>query len=159
MLRIMSTPTVRPATREDAEFLVRGNASMALETEHLSLDLDRLRDGVHALLDEPARGLYYIAEVDAHRAGQMMITYEWSDWRNGTFWWIQSVWVEPTCRGQGVFRALYHHVESLARSTPGICGLRLYVENNNARAQATYERVGMRRTIYRMFEVDFILAR
>src|SRR5512145_1579391 len=94
--------SVRLATVADAEFLVRGNAEMALETEHLSLDLDRLRDGVHALLDDPARGVYYIAEVDGRRAGQMMITYEWSDWRNGTFWWIQSVFVEPQFRSRGV---------------------------------------------------------
>lgn len=154
----MAQPLVRLATPADAEFLVRGNAEMALETEHLSLDLDRLRDGVHALFDEPSRGVYYIAEVNGRRAGQMMITYEWSDWRNGLFWWIQSVWVEPAFRGQGIFKTLYAHVEALARSTPGICGLRLYVERDNARAQQTYERVGMRRTAYQMFEVDFVLS-
>ena len=151
--------TIRRATPEDAEFLVRGNAAMALETEHLSLDLDRLRNGVHALFEDAARGVYYIAEIDGRRAGQMMITYEWSDWRNATFWWIQSVWVEPERRGAGVFKALYAHVESLAKADAGVCGLRLYVENNNARAQATYERVGMQRTVYQMFEVDFVLAR
>jgi len=150
---------VRPAVRADAEFLVRGNAEMSLETEHLSLDLDRLRDGVHALFDDPARGGYFIAELAGRRAGQLMITYEWSDWRNGLFWWIQSVFVERGCRGQGVFKALYGHVERLAKSQPGVCGLRLYVENNNTRAQATYERVGMRRTVYMMFEVDFVLER
>ena len=89
----------------------------------------------------------------------MMITYEWSDWRNGNFWWIQSVWVEPQFRGKGVFKSLYAHVESLARKNPQVCGLRLYVENNNARAQATYERCGMTRTVYQMFEVDFVLSR
>ena len=151
--------SVRPASVADAEFLVRGNAAMALETEHISLDLDRLRDGVHALFEEPSRGLYYIAEIGGRRVGQMMITYEWSDWRNGVFWWIQSVWVEPEFRGQGVFRALYAYVEWLARETPGVCGLRLYVENNNSRAQATYEKVGMKRTVYQMFEVDFVLHR
>jgi len=155
----MSDITIRPATPEDAEFLVRGNASMALETEHLSLDLDRLRDGVHALFEDPARGLYYVAEINGRRVGQMMITYEWSDWRNGNFWWIQSVWVEPGFRGSGVFKALYAHVESLARQDARICGLRLYVENNNARAQGTYERCGMKRTEYQMFEVDFVLER
>ena len=131
---------------------------MALETEHLSLDLDRLRDGVHGLFEQPGRGVYYIAEVNGRRAGQMMITYEWSDWRNGTFWWIQSVWVEPEFRGQGVFKALYGHVKNLAEASPGVCGLRLYVEKDNLRAQATYERVGMRRTVYQMFEVDFVLG-
>lgn len=155
----MSAITIRRATVADAEFLVRGNAAMALETEHLSLDLDRLRDGVHALFDDASRGVYYVAERDGRRVGQMMITYEWSDWRNGVFWWIQSVWVEPDQRGHGVFKALYAHVESQAQSDQGVCGLRLYVENNNERAQGTYERVGMKRTVYQMFEVDFVLAR
>lgn len=155
----MSQAVIRPATPADAEFLVRGNAAMALETEHLSLDLDRLRDGVHALFEDPARGVYYIAQIDGRRAGQMMITYEWSDWRNGVFWWIQSVWVEPRFRGRGVFTALYSHVDLLARSTPGVCGLRLYVEQDNERAQRTYERVGMRRTPYQMFEVDLVLPK
>lgn len=151
--------TIRLATIDDAEFLVRGNAAMALETEHLSLDLDRLRNGVHSLFEDRSRGVYYIAEAAGRRVGQMMITYEWSDWRNGVFWWIQSVWVEPAFRGQGVFKALYAHVENLAKADGGVCGLRLYVENNNQRAQATYERCGMTRTVYQMFEVDFVLAR
>jgi GNAT superfamily N-acetyltransferase len=156
---MMSEITVRAATPADAEFLVRGNAQMALETEHLSLNLDRLRDGVHALFEESGRGVYYIAEIDRRRAGQMMLTYEWSDWRNGVFWWIQSVYVEPPHRRQGVFQALYRHIENLARTTPGVCGLRLYVENDNSRAQAIYGRSGMRRTTYQMFEVDFVLGR
>lgn len=155
----MNEILIRRATPGDAEFLVRGNASMALETEHLALDIERLRRGVLALFDDETRGLYYIAEIGGRRAGQMMITYEWSDWRNATFWWIQSVWVEPEFRARGVFKALYGHVEALARADGGVCGLRLYVENGNARAQATYERVGMRRTVYQMFEVDFVLAR
>jgi len=155
----MSEIAVRVATAADAEFLVRGNAAMALETEDLSLDLDRLRDGVHALFEQPGRGVYYVAELDGQRAGQMMITYEWSDWRNGLFWWIQSVYVEPRFRSQGVFKALYRHVEHLARTTPGVCGLRLYVENSNSQAQEIYQRLGLQRTAYQMFEVDFILGR
>jgi GNAT superfamily N-acetyltransferase len=155
----MSEITVRVATPADAEFLVRGNAAMALETEDLSLDLDRLRDGVHALFEQPGRGVYYVAELDGQRAGQMMITYEWSDWRNGLFWWIQSVYVEPRFRSQGVFRAVYRHVEKLARTTPGVCGLRLYVENSNSQAQEIYQRLGLQRTAYQMFEVDFVLGR
>jgi GNAT superfamily N-acetyltransferase len=152
--------TIRPATRHDAPFLVHGNAEMALETEHLTLDRNRLLKGVEALFDDPARGLYWIAEVDGKPAGQMMITYEWSDWRNGTFWWIQSVYVLPEFRGQGVFKALYRHVEALARDSAGVvCGLRLYVENENRRAQRTYEHCGMKRTLYQMFEDDFVLGR
>jgi len=148
---------VRPATREDAEFLVRGNAEMALETEQLSLDMDRLRSGVGAVFDDPARGFYLIAEEDGSRVGQMMITYEWSDWRDGVFWWIQSVYTVPEARRRGVFRALYTHAEALVREQPGVCGLRLYVETHNGRAQETYRRCGMRETAYRMFEVDKVL--
>ena len=155
----MSEIAVRGATPAAAEFLVRGNAAMALETEHLSLDLDSLRDGVHALFEQPGRGVYYVAELDGQRAGQMMITYEWSDWRNGLFWWIQSVYVEPRFRSQGVFKAIYRHVEKLARTTPGVCGLRLYVENSNSQAQEIYQRQGLQRTAYQMFEVDFVLGR
>src|SRR6202521_802894 len=112
---------IRPATRDDAEFLARGNARMALETENLSLDLDRLRAGVQAVFDDPARGFYLIAEVDGQRAGQAMITYEWSDWRNGVFWWIQSVYVVAPRRGQGVFRSLFEHVQRRAQQTPEVC--------------------------------------
>lgn len=155
----MDPITIRLADPADAEFLVRGNATMALETEHLSLDLDRLRDGVHALFEDTSRGVYYLAEVKGRRVGQMMITYEWSDWRNGMFWWIQSVWVEPEFRGQGIFKALYAHVEKLARADAGVCGLRLYVEQDNERAQGTYVRCGMKRTAYQMFEADFVLNR
>lgn len=155
----MSPVLVRVATQTDAEFLVRGNASMALETEGLSLDLDRLRDGVNALFDKPDRGVYYVAEIGGKRAGQMMITYEWSDWRNGDFWWIQSVWVEKAFRGQGVFTAMYRFVETLARTTQGVAGLRLYVEHENHRAQSTYQKVGMVKTVYEMFETDFVLQR
>lgn len=155
-----ATPiTVRPAAIADAEFLVRGNTEMALETERLSLDMDRLRAGVHAMFDDPSRGFYLIAEIDGVRAGQMMITYEWSDWRNGVFWWIQSVYTVPEFRRRGVFRALYERAESLARADGSVCGLRLYVETHNLAAQETYRRCGMRETAYRMFEVDHGIAR
>jgi ribosomal protein S18 acetylase RimI-like enzyme len=154
-----ATVSVRLATVADAEFLVRGNASMALETEGLSLDLDRLRDGVHNLFEDAARGFYLIAEAEGRRAGQMMITYEWSDWRNANFWWIQSVWVEPQFRRRGVFRALYQSAESRAKAAGNVCGLRLYVESNNQRAAETYRRLGMQRTVYEMYEVDYVIPR
>ena len=149
---------IRAASPADAEFLVRGNAEMALETEHLSLDFDRLRDGVHGVFENPSRGVYFVATIGVRRAGMLMLTYEWSDWRNGVFWWIQSVFVEPEFRSQGVFKALYRHVEELAKSTNGVAGLRLYVENNNSRAQETYQKVGMKRTAYQLFETDFVLG-
>ena len=146
---------IRPATLEDTEFLVSGNASMAFETEARTLDTHTLRAGVCAVFDNPARGFYTVAEIDGQPAGQMMITYEWSDWRNGAFWWIQSVYTLPEARGRGVFKALYSHVESLARENSGVCGLRLYVEAHNQRAQEAYARCGMNEAIYRMFEVDY----
>jgi ribosomal protein S18 acetylase RimI-like enzyme len=155
----MANIEIRVASSADAEFLVRGNAEMALETEHLSLDFDRLRDGVHAVFENPARGVYFVATVGARRAGMMMITCEWTDWRNGVFWWIQSVFVEPEFRSQGVFKALYRYVENQAKATPGVAGLRLYVENSNNRAQNTYQSVGMKRTAYQLFETDFVLGR
>jgi len=150
---------VRKATVEDAEFLVRGNAQMALETENLSLEIDRLRSGVHAVFDDPRRGFYLIAEASGTRVGQMMITYEWSDWRNSVFWWIQSVYTTPECRRRGVFRALYAQAAALAQMEGTVCGLRLYVDGHNGEAQATYRRCGMHETAYRMFEIDSVLPR
>ena len=150
--------TIRPARVEDLAFLVDGNARLALETEGHKLDVDRLRAGVTAVLADAARGFYLIAEFDGLPAGQMMITYEWSDWRNGVFWWIQSVYTIPERRGHGVFRALYHHAETQARSLGGVCGLRLYVEAQNHRAQETYHRCGMKEAHYCMFEVDYVMG-
>jgi GNAT superfamily N-acetyltransferase len=151
----MSEITVRPATFEDSEFIIEGNARMALETEGRTLDPSILRAGVRAVFHDPARGFYLIAEFDGQSAGQMMITYEWSDWRNGVFWWIQSVYTIPELRGRGVFKALYSRVDAMARQSGGVCGLRLYVESHNQRAQAAYLRCGMSEAVYRMFEVDY----
>jgi ribosomal protein S18 acetylase RimI-like enzyme len=146
---------IRNALPSDQEFLACGNEAMARETEHKRLDPPTIRSGVAAVLANDAHGRYFVAEDDAgRRVGQLMVTYEWSDWRNGQFWWIQSVYVEPTARRGGVFRALYDHVDTLCRSTPGVIGLRLYVELDNAAAQRTYERCGMRDGGYRVMEVD-----
>ena len=153
----MTEIIVRPATLEDAEFLVSGNARMALETEDRTLDTHILRAGVCAVFDDPTRGFYLIAEIDGQPAGQMMITYEWSDWRNAVFWWIQSVYTIPESRGRGVFKPLYSQADSLARRRGNVCGLRLYVESHNQRAQAAYLRCGMKEAVYRMFEVDYSL--
>jgi ribosomal protein S18 acetylase RimI-like enzyme len=146
---------VRDAIPADLEFLARGNEAMALETEHRALDADIVRRGVSAALANDAHGRYFIAEDEAGLpVGQLMVTYEWSDWRNGQFWWFQSVYVLPAARRQGVFKALYDHVDALVRSTPGVCGLRLYVESDNLTAQRTYARCGMHDTRYRVMEVD-----
>jgi GNAT superfamily N-acetyltransferase len=146
---------VRDARPDDREFLARGNEAMALETEHKRLDPTTIRRGVAAALENPAHGRYFVAEDETGRAvGQLMVTYEWSDWRNGQFWWIQSVYVLPAARRHGVFRALYDHVDALARGTPGVIGLRLYFEADNVAARRTYERCGMRDAGYRVMEVD-----
>ena len=148
---------VRQATPADAAIVARFNALLAVETESKTLDAAILRQGVDALLADPAKGLYFLAESEGMVVGQTMITYEWSDWRNGTFWWIQSVYVAKEARGAGVFKALFEHIRSLATSRPDVCGLRLYVEENNTRAQQTYERLGMKHSHYRMYEMDFVL--
>jgi len=151
-MKLLMEVAVRAATPADVKFLVEGNARMALETENLTLDRQRLRTGVEAVFADAERGFYLIAEVDGEPAGQMMITYEWSDWRNAVFWWIQSVYTVPKMRGRGVFKALYAAVEEMAEQRGGVCGLRLYVEAHNEAAQATYRRCGMSETVYRMFE-------
>ena len=148
---------IRQAATTDASTIAEFNASMALETENLELDPVRLRKGTEALLADSSKGLYYLAEVDGVVVGQLMITYEWSDWRNATFWWIQSVFIRPDYRHLGVFRTLYTHVESIAQERRDVCGLRLYVEHTNTRAQRTYESLGMKQSHYLMMDVDFQL--
>ena len=131
---------------------------MARETEGLELDEDICTAGVRAVFGHPERGLYYVGEINHIVAGSMLITYEWSDWRNGVFWWIQSVYVDPDQRGRGVFRALHNHVFLKAKADPRVCGLRLYVERENHRAQTVYQRVGFCPSVYRVFEQDFVLG-
>ncbi|HEX6832622.1 MAG TPA: GNAT family N-acetyltransferase [Rudaea sp.] len=147
---------LRPATRDDIEILVRFNAAMALETEHKTLRPEVLRPGVTAVFDEPRRGFYLVAERGEEVIGCLMITYEWSDWRNGDWWWFQSVYVAPAHRRGGVFGALYREVERRARATAGVIGLRLYVERDNAAAQRTYAALGMTETAYRLYETEFV---
>jgi ribosomal protein S18 acetylase RimI-like enzyme len=147
--------TVRDARAEDAAVLVAYNSAMANETEGKSLDPDTIGPGVANLLANSSRGRYWVAECDGAVVGQIMVTYEWSDWRNGNLWWIQSVYVHPDWRRKGVFSALYHHVESLASADPDAIGLRLYVEENNTRAQRTYEALGMVKPRYLVMEALF----
>lgn len=149
---------VRPATLADAPFIARFNASLARETEAIELDPGRLLAGVTAALEDPSKARYLIAESGALPIGQLMVTYEWSDWRNGFIWWIQSVWVEAAFRSQGVFRALYQALESEARAS-GAAALRLYVETHNERAQRAYESMGMLRAPYFIYEKDFVVSR
>lgn len=128
---------------------------MALETEHKRLDPEVVDAGVRAALGDASKGRYFIAERAGERVGQLMFTYEWSDWRNGMFWWIQSVYVVPQARRDGVFRALFRHVEQLAEGDSGVCGIRLYVERENERAQATYRHCGLQDAGYVVMEVDY----
>ncbi len=117
-----------------------------------------MRAGVAALLADTSKGIYFVAEIDGQVAGQVMVTYEWSDWRNGNFWWLQSVYVAAAHRGAGVFKALYARVEDEARKTPGVCGLRLYMDAHNETARAAYRRLGMAETNYVVFERTFQAA-
>jgi GNAT superfamily N-acetyltransferase len=149
------TVQTRDAQAHDLGFIAGGNTAMALETEHKRLDPAIVRAGVQAAFDDPGRGRYFVAEIGGKVVGQLMITFEWSDWRNGVFWWIQSVYVAPEARRQGVFRAMYEHVERLAKETPDVCGLRLYVENDNIRAQQTYLGCGMVDAGYLVMETDY----
>lgn len=148
---------VREAELGDAGFIVGGNCAMAEETEGITLDRDVVRRGVEAILGDRSKGRYFVA-VDGggegRAVGQLMVTYEWSDWRDGMIWWVQSVWVEPGWRRRGVFRGLYEHVRKLA-AAEGAVGIRLYVEENNAAAQGTYRRMGMGMTHYRVMEEMF----
>jgi len=146
---------IRAARSEDAAVVAEFNAAMALETEHKRLDPAILRAGVEHAISNPEIARYFLAEIDGRVAGQLMITMEWSDWRNATFWWIQSVYVRPEHRSRGVFKALYRHVEAIARERKDVCGLRLYVERENAAAQAVYRRLGMCDTGYLVYEVDW----
>ena len=147
--------TIRDATLADAATIADNNSSMAMETEGRALAPDVIGPGVAALLGDPEMGRYWVAESAGQVVGQLMVTYEWSDWRNGMLWWIQSVYIAPDFRRQGVFSALSHHVESLAATEPDVCGLRLYVEDNNHRAQQAYEALGMVKPSYVVMESMF----
>ena len=154
--------SIREASRSDLECLVDFNAAMALETEGRHLDKSRLRAGTQSVLESPSRGVYVVGEVHGRNpksriVGQLLVTYEWSDWRNANFWWLQSVYVHPEWRNQSVFRRLYEFVLEQARSRSDVCGVRLYVEQDNSKAQAVYTTLGLGPTPYRIFEVDFVL--
>ena len=149
------TLSIRDAAHEDAATIADFNNRMCEETEGHSLDPGLIGPGVQRLLADDANGRYWVAELDGRIVGQIMVTYEWSDWRDGRIWWVQSVYVHGDYRRQGVFSALYRHVETLARSDADACGVRLYVEKDNRRAQQTYNALGMIETPYRVMEAMF----
>ena len=148
---------IRRANSVDTEIITSFNSRMAWETEGRRLDPLILVQGVSMVLQNPSRGFYLLAEIDGNVVGQCMITYEWSDWRCGDFWWIQSVYIVPDFRRKGVFKALYSHVLETARATDFVVGIRLYVEQDNTRAIQTYLNLGLHPAHYSMFEYDFTM--
>ena len=127
---------------------------MASETEDKGLNPTTLQQGVAEVLRNPVKGFYLLAVLSETVVGQLMITYEWSDWRNGYFWWIQSVYVNQDHRKRGVYKALNEEVLNLARLNGGICGIRLYVDKDNTDAQQVYRNLGMSESNYDMYEIE-----
>ncbi len=150
---------IRQARLADLETIVEFNARLAKETEGVQLDLDRLRAGVERMLRDDTSGFYLLAETDeGETAGQVGLTFEWSDWRNGVFWWLQSVYIRPEYRRQGVLRALYGRILELSADR-SVCGIRLYVERENRVAQDAYRRLGLDPAVFKMYEKDFVIDR
>ena len=136
----------------DADVLARFNVELAKESENLVLEPALVQAGVQALLRDAAKGTYFVAEAGGAVVGQLLITHEWSDWRNGDFWWLQSVYVRADFRRRGVFQALFEHVIAKAKEQGNVTGLRLYVENQNESALKVYHRLGLQETHYRVLE-------
>lgn len=155
---LMTDITTRTAVPADCEAIVAGNCRLAAETESKRLDVATVRSGVRALLADPGKGRYFVACCGDEVVGQVMYTREWSDWRNGEIWWLQSVYVAPAYRRQGVFRRLFRHVYEQAQADPSVVGLRLYVERENRPAQDVYRRLGLQEPGYfvmeRLFDLD-----
>ncbi|MBO2602391.1 GNAT family N-acetyltransferase [Shewanella algae] len=143
---------IRKGTPKDTEALVAFNQAMAQETEGLALDSDTLSQGVSTLLENPAKGFYLVAEIEGEIAGSLMVTFEWSDWRAADYYWIQSVYIKPEHRQKGIYRALYQEVKTLAEKQGGAASFRLYVEQENTRAQQAYQSLGMSQSHYLMYE-------
>lgn len=143
---------IRRAVSRDTDSLVDFNQKMALETEGKQLDEAVLSSGVRAVFADPNKGFYVVAEDGGSIVGGLLVTFEWSDWRDKWFWWIQSVYIAPEARGKGVYSRLYDFVKSEADAAGNVCGFRLYVERENVHAIRVYEKLGMERSIYFMYE-------
>jgi len=143
--------TIRKATPDDSGVIIDFQQKMAWETEEMSLVPEIINKGVTAVFADPTRGQYWVAEVEGKVIASLLITYEWSDWRNSNVWWFQSVYVLSDFRRTGIFRSMYLHIKNEA-DKQGVAGLRLYVETNNSRAQKTYEALGMKSGHYTMYE-------
>lgn len=143
---------IRLAQQEDAPALIEFNQAMALETEGKQLETGVLQSGVEAVFADEKKGFYVVAEAEGKIIGGLMVTFEWSDWRDGWFWWIQSVYILPEGRGRKIYSRLYDFVKEKARASGDVCGIRLYVEKENEHAQKVYEKVGMEKSYYLMYE-------
>jgi GNAT superfamily N-acetyltransferase len=143
---------IRRAESSDAASLVDFNQKMALETEGKHLDEAVLSAGVRAVFSDPNKGFYVVAEDSGSIVGGLLVTFEWSDWRNKWFWWIQSVYIVPEARGKSIYTLLYDFVKAEAGKKGDVCGFRLYVERENTHAQKVYEKLGMKNSIYFMYE-------
>ncbi|MGH8496404.1 MAG: GNAT family N-acetyltransferase [Gammaproteobacteria bacterium] len=146
---------IRQATIADIDIVVDYNARLAEETENMRLDRERLRRGVTTILGDRSKGLYFLAEIGGKTVGQISVTFEWSDWRNGNFWWLQSVYIEEAYRGRGILKQLFNYLMALPEVNTSVRGLRLYVEKSNESASAAYRRLGFEPAHYDMMELGF----
>ena len=146
---------IREGRVEDTAIIAEYNQRMALETENKKLDMDTVMKGVKQGLLQPDKCQFFVAETQELVVGQAMITYEWSDWDNRDLWWIQSVYVHPDYRQQGVFTKLYQHIESLARKEDKVRALRLYVKDDNTVGQSVYKKLEMSYSGYHVYEKEF----
>jgi ribosomal protein S18 acetylase RimI-like enzyme len=149
---LKTNPVIRKALKQDIHSIVSFNHAMALETENISLDKTVLMSGVEAIFDNPDHGFYIVCEIDGLARGCLMITYEWSDWRNSLFWWVQSVYVHKEFRKQGLYKQMYTFIKTLVDKDENIAGVRLYVDKENLTAQIVYEALGMKKSNYQLFE-------
>lgn len=145
---------IRKALNKDIDVIARYNYNLAYETENKILDMNILTRGVEAIIKDENKGIYHVCEINGEVVGQIMYTFEWSDWRNGTFLWIQSAYVNKEFRGIGVFKALYKFIRDIADNDNNICGIRLYVEKENTIAKKTYKNIGMKECNYYIYEYD-----
>ena len=146
--------TIRIAGKADIDALVDFNRAMALETEGKTLSAEILKPGVEAVFHDTNKGFYVVADTDGSIVGGLLVTFEWSDWRNKWFWWIQSVYITPEWRGKSLYRSMYDFVKSLAEDRGDVCGFRLYVEHDNENARHVYDAVGMHQSHYLMYEEE-----
>ena len=151
-MRAVAMAVYRPARVGDIPVIVQFQLAMAKETEDLDLNPQVCEDGVRAVFLRPERGTYYVGELNGFVVGSLLITQEWSDWRNGVVWWIQSVYVLPEFRKQGIYTGLYSHIQDISRNDDNVRAIRLYVDRRNVVAQSVYESLGMNGDHYQVFE-------